>query len=292
MTLPVPQAQVGHSVAPAHWMPSNNALRECLALQDEAAPRSLLSRLFGADPLSRDARRPFSGALAEIALADSLAALGPDWTVVHSVPVGGALPEQYLAIDHLVIGPAGIFTITLHSHAGQDIWVGERTFLVDDERLGHLPVAEESALVVSGLLEAALAVAVGGTAVDILVTPCIVVDSPATMRVCQRTGRIQVTTARDFTAWLASLPRLFSPAVVDTLSAVALQASTWPAGPAVQSRDVHHQRDDFDRLLLHIASARLRRLILTGLGVIASYAAVIVNLSGRSALELLLALGS
>ena len=290
MTLAVPQAQVGHSVAPAHWMASNNALRDCLALQEEAAPRSLLSRLFGADPLSRDARRPCSGALAEIALADSLAALGPDWTVVHSVPVGGALPEQYLAIDHLVIGPAGIFTITLHSHAGQDIWVGERTFLVDDERLGHLPVAEESALVVTGLLEAALAV--GGTAVDILVTPCIVVDSPATMRVCQRTGRIQVTTARDFNAWLASLPRLLSPAVVDTLSAVALQASTWPAEPAVQSRDVHHRRDDFDRLRLHIASARVRRLIWTGLGVIASYAAVIVNLSGRSALELLLALGS
>ena len=277
-------------MAPAHWMPSNNALRECLALQEEAAPRSLLLRLFGADPLSRDARRPFSGALAEIALADSLAALGPDWTVVHSVPVGGALPEQHLAIDHLVIGPAGIFTITLHSHAGQDIWVGERTFLVDDERLGHLPVAEESALAVSGLLEAALAVR--GTAVDVLVTPCIVVDSPATMRVRQRTGRIQVTTARDFTAWLASLPRLFSPAVVNTLSAVALQASTWPAGPAVQSRDVHHQRDDFDRLLLHIASARLRRLIWTGLGVIASYAPVIVNLSGRSALEVLSALGS
>jgi hypothetical protein len=111
------------------------------------------------------------------------------------------------------------------------------------------------------------------------------------MRIRQRTGRIQVITARDFTAWLASLPRLFSPAVVDTLSGVALQSSTWPARPAVQSRDVHHQRDDFDRLLLQIASARLRRLIWTGLGVIASYAAVIVNSSGQSALELLSALG-
>ncbi len=270
-------------------MPSNNALRECLALQEEAAPRSLLLRFFGADPLSREARRSHSGALAEMTLADSLAALGPDWTVVHSVPIGGALPEQQLAINHLVIGPAGIFTITLHSHAGQDIWVGERTFLVDDERLGHLAVAEELALAVSGLLEAALAV--GGTAVDILVTPCIVVDSPATMRIRQRTGRIQVTTARDFTTWLASLPRLVSPAVVDTLSAVALQASTWPASPAVQSHDVHHQRDDFDRLLRHIASARHRRLIWTGLGVLASYAAVIVNSSGQSALELLSALG-
>ena len=289
-TLDAVQAESGESVVPAQWLPSNHALRECLALQAEAVPVSLFGRLFGVDPLSRDARRSYSGALAEIALADSFAALGAEWTVVHSVPVGGGLPGQFLAIDHLLIGPAGLFSITVHSHAGQDIWVGERTFLVDHERLGHLAVAEEAASAASRLLTAALAAE--GTAADIEVTPCVVVDSPATLQIRQHAGRTRVTTARNVTPWLMSLPRLFSPAVVDALAAATLQLSTWPVNPEMQSHDVHRQRDDFDRLRLLVASARLRRLIWAGVGVIVSYTAVIANVAGMTVGELSSALGS
>lgn len=269
-------------------------MRECLALQAEAAPLSLFSRLFGVDPLSREARRSFSGALAEIALAESFAALGAEWTVVHAVPAGavavvGTLSGHHPVIDHLLIGPAGIFSITIHGHAGQAIWVGERTFMVDDERLGHLAAAEEAASGASRLLTAALAER--ETAVDVVVTPCIVVDSPYSLQIRQRPGRIQVNTARNFPSWLAALPRPISPAVVDTLSTVALQASTWPASPVVQSTDVLRQRDDFDRLCLRVAAARFRRLIWTGLGVVVSYAAVIVSVSGQTALQLASALG-
>ncbi|MHC5796753.1 nuclease-related domain-containing protein [Lacisediminihabitans sp. FW035] len=286
------RADAENPVAPARWEPSNHALQHCLALQAEAAPLSVLARLFGVDPLARDARRFYSGALAELALADSFAALGSEWTVVHSVPVGTASPRRHPAIDHLLIGPAGIFSVTAHSHAGQAIWVGERTFMVDDERLDHLATADEAAAAASGLLTAALALR--GSAAELVVTPCIVVDSPATLQIRQRPGRIQVTTTRTFTAWLASLPRLFSPVVVDTLSAVALQSSTWPtalaADSAADNKDAHRRRDEFDRLRLHIASARLRRLIWTGLGVVASYTAVILSLTGETALQLASAL--
>lgn len=286
-TLPSPQA--GQSVERAHGAPSNRALQECLALQAGARPLSVVARLFGADPLSRDARRPYSGALAEIALADSLAALGAAWTVVNSVPVGGDLGSHDPAIDHLVIGPAGVFAIAVHGHAGQAVWVGERTFMVDDERIGYLADAEHAASAVSRLLGAALALA--GAAADIVVTPCIVVDSPATLQIRQRTDRIQVSTARDFTAWLASLPRLISPAVVDSLSAVALQESTWPLCHSGHHREVHHWRDEFDRLRLRVDRARFRRLIWTGLGVIVSYATLIANLAGRAALDVTAVLG-
>ena len=281
-TLPAPQRQAGDSSDPAHWMPSNHALRECLALQKEAPPLSLVARLFGVDPLSRDARRSYSGALAEIALADSLAALGEEWTVVHSVPVGGDIAAGHhpLALDHLVIGPAGIFSITIHSHAGQAVWVGERTFMVDDERLGHLADAERAASAASRLLAAALAVA--GTAADVVVTPCIVVDSPSTLQIRQRPNRIQTSTAREFTTWLAALPRLISPTVVTALTGVSLRASTWSASVAVQPHDALQRRDDFDQLRLHIDSARLRRLVWTGLGVILSYSLVISSATGFS----------
>jgi hypothetical protein len=274
-------------------VPSNHALRECLALQADAAPLSWFARLFGIDPLSRDARRSYSGALAELALADSFAALGAEWTVLHSVPVESEHTRRHPAIDHLLIGPAGIFSVTAHSHAGQAIWVGERTFMVDDERLDHLAAAEAAASATSELLTEAFAHT--GSAAEVVVIPCIVVDSPATLQIRQRPGRIQVTTTRTFTVWLSSLPRLFSPAVVDTLSAVALQSSTWPAAlsaadQAAADQGAHRRRDDFDRLRLHITSARLRRLIWTGLGVVVSYTAVIMSLTGVTALQLVSAL--
>ena len=280
--LSVLRRPAGDPGGPADWVPSNHALRECLSLQAEAPPISLVARLFGVDPLSRHARRSYSGALAEIALADSLAALGSEWTVLHSVPVDGVLTARHppRTIDHLVIGPAGIFSITVHSHAGQAVWVGERTFIVDDVRLSHLADAEDAASAASRLLSVSLAAA--GMTADIVVTPCIVVDSPVTLQIRQRPDRIQISTARNFTAWLAALPRLISPAVVSSLSEFSLRASTWPVSEAVPLQDAEHRRNDFDQLRLHIDSARLRRLVWTGLGVILTYCLVISSATGFS----------
>ena len=242
----------------------------------------MIARLFGVDPLSRHARRSYSGALAEIALAESLSALGPEWTVLHSVPVDGVLTARHppQTIDHLVIGPAGIFSITVHSHAGQVVWVGERTFMVDDVRLSHLADAEGAASAASRLLSVSLATE--AMKADVVVTPCIVVDSPVTLQIRQRPDRIQISTARNFTAWLAALPRLISPAMVSSLSEFSLRASTWSTSKAVPLHDAEHQRDDFDQLRLHIESARLRRLVWTGLGVILTYGLVISHSTGFS----------
>ena len=113
----------------------------------------------------------------------------------------------------------------------------------------------------------------------------IVVDSPGALQVRQRPDRIQISTARNFTAWLAALPRLISPAVVNSLSVVSLRASTWSASAAVPLHDAYHRRDDFDQLRLQIASAKLRRLVWTGLGVILTYCQVISSATGLSPLS-------
>jgi hypothetical protein len=284
--------QAGHSVAPLERMPPQTALRECLSLQSDAAPQSLFACLFGLDPLARAARRSYSGAIAELALADSLAALGREWTVLHSVPVAEEGFGDRPIIDHLVIGPAGIFTLSIQSHAGQSLWVGERTFIADGERLNHLAIAEEGALAVSRLLTEALAA--GGAILDVIVTPCVVVDAPATLQVLQRPGRVQVVTARTFASWLTGLPRLKSPVAVEEFVAVAVSASTWP-----MSRPAHgegeagtrHRTAEFELLRHRVSSARVRRLLWTGLGVVVSYSALITNLGGLTMLDLTAALG-
>ncbi len=263
-------------------MPPRRAMRECLLLQAGAAPLCLVSRLFGVDPIAREARRAYSGALAELSIADTLAALGSAWTVIHSVPVSGAEGRSAevldnAVVDHLLIGPAGIFTISIHGHAGQSIWVGERTFLVDDERLAHLSTADAVGAAVSRFLAAALAV--DGPVPDAVVAPCIVVDAPERLEVRQRTGRITVITARTFDPWLNELPRLLSPAAVETFARVALRASTWPARCSPH-QDAQHTLATFDRLRRRVASARLRRLIWTAVGVVLSYALVIASVAG------------
>ncbi|MBG6212216.1 hypothetical protein RCH23_000129 [Cryobacterium sp. CAN_C3] len=44
-----------------------------------------------------------------------LSKLGPEWTVLHAVPVGSGSSD----IDHVVIGPAGVFTINTKNHTGK-----------------------------------------------------------------------------------------------------------------------------------------------------------------------------
>ena len=239
------------SVAPLERMPPYTALRECLSLQSGAPSQSAFSRLLGVDPLVREARRSFSGAQAELAVADSLAALGSEWTVLHSLPVTEEGFEDQpvinqAVIDHLVIGPAGIFTLSVQSHAGQSLWVGERTFIADGERLNHLAIAEEGGLAVARLLTAALAA--GGAILDVVVTPCVVVDAPARLQVHQRPGRVQVVTARTFTSWLTGLPRLKSPMAVEEFVAVAVSGSTWPMSQLANDEsvaDTRHRAAEF-----------------------------------------------
>ena len=291
-SLPARLSQALDSVALLERMPPYTALRECLSLQSVAPSQSAFSRLLGVDPLVREARRSYSGAQAELAVAECLAALGSEWTVLNSVPVTEEGFEDQLVIDHLVIGPAGIFTLSIQSHAGQSLWVGERTFIADGERLNHLAIAEEGGLAVARLLTAALAA--GGAILDVVVTPCVVVDAPARLQVHQRPGRVQVVTARTFASWLTGLPRLKSPMAIEEFVTVAVSASTWPMSQPANGEgmaDIRHRAAEFELLRHRVSSARIRRLLWTGLGVVMSYATLIANLSGLTVLDLAASLG-
>ena len=49
----------------------------------------------------------------------ALRKLGKGWHVLHSVPVG----DRGADIDHVVIGPAGVFTLNTKNHTGQRVSV-------------------------------------------------------------------------------------------------------------------------------------------------------------------------
>jgi hypothetical protein len=78
------------------------------------------------------------GADAEEAVGAELARLPSGWWVLHSIPVG----KDSSDIDHLAIGPSGVFTINAKHHPRANVWIagdnvrvnGRKTFYVRNSR--------------------------------------------------------------------------------------------------------------------------------------------------------------
>ena len=86
---------------------------ECLSLQGQAISRSKLKRILGFQPLHPDAINWFTGAIGKIQVGRLLNQLGLEWTVLHAVPVGIRGSD----IDHVLIGPVGVFPVKTKHHA-------------------------------------------------------------------------------------------------------------------------------------------------------------------------------
>lgn len=74
-------------------MAGHSVIEKLLSDRMRVPPRSLLARIFGADPLSAENYPWYKGALGEIAVGRVLERLGPEWIVPHAVPVGAGTAE-------------------------------------------------------------------------------------------------------------------------------------------------------------------------------------------------------
>lgn len=91
---------------------------EVVDAEHSAPPRTMLERAFGIHALSSGARRAFDTALGDVVVGPVLEQLGDRWDVLHDVPVGAGR-----TIDHLAIGPGGVFAIRAVHCAGADVVV-------------------------------------------------------------------------------------------------------------------------------------------------------------------------
>ena len=99
--------------------------------QAQGVLRHLFARVLDA---KTDERAWRIGADGEEAVGQHLAALGSHWRLLHAVPVG----ERGADIDHVVIGPGGVFTINTKHHPKAAIWVGGETFMVNGGRVPYI----------------------------------------------------------------------------------------------------------------------------------------------------------
>jgi hypothetical protein len=205
-----------------------------------------MARFLGATPLHANARSGYRGALGEIVVAKVLAQLGPAWTVLHDVPLGSGRHD----IDHLIIGPAGIYTISTRNHSGKRIRIGGSTFVVDGKKLNHTRQALHGAARAGEILGQ-----VSGR--PVVVTPLIVVVNPAKIVVEGKPARVTVLPSNDLKRWLARRPRVLPDRAVVHFSLFADEASTWHRGP-VSFADTESRVRQFERLRSEVDSARQR----------------------------------
>jgi hypothetical protein len=225
-------------------------MTKLLSLQRATPPRSRLARALGRSPLTDEARPWYIGALGEVAVGRLLEKLGPQWHVLHAVPVG----KDGSDIDHVVIGPGGVFTINTKHHRGQSVWVADRTFLVAGHKQPYVRNAEHEAQRASKLLTR-------GADSPVSVTAVVAVVDPKSLTV-KKPADVVVLTANQLVRWLHKRPAVLTAAQVGRFFEVADRPETWQ-DRLVETVDAGTLRAAFAGLHREVRGARFVRLAWT-----------------------------
>jgi hypothetical protein len=198
---------------------------EAKALRSAAPVRTFVARVFGAHT---DERAWRVGAKGEQLVAAQLSRLGPSWHVIHSV----TLSETGTDLDHLVIGPGGVFSVNTKNHPGHRVWVRGDTFMVNGHRQTYVWASRSEGRKVALMLSAACGfeVAVRPVIAFVGVTDLVVTEQPADVRICSR---------RRIAEWLAAQACTLSAGQVEVIFEVARRSTTWP----------HHRQGVIDEQL-------------------------------------------
>jgi hypothetical protein len=174
--------------------------------------KSFLGRLLGVQTEDAAYRK---GAEGEQLVGKQLAKLGPGWHVLHSIPIGSKGTD----IDHLVIGPAGSFSLNTKNHCRGHVTVYADGVVVNRRQTRYLEASRSEARKVSRILERVV-----GYPVD--VTPVVVViadsfapkEQPVDVRVVARKRKRQ---------WFEALPKILDAETVEGVYAAARRPETW-----------------------------------------------------------------
>lgn len=252
-------------------VPGQSLLGEVVRIQSATPERSRLARILGASPLTAENRSWYRGALGELIVGEVLEHLGPEWDVLHAVPAGSNSAD----IDHVVIGPAGVFTINTKNHSEQDVWVAGSTFMVEGQRQPHIPNAQFEAERAAQLLTDAYGK-------PVIVTPVLVVVDPKKLTIRSAADGVEVVTSRQLARWFTRQPKRLSGDEVASISDVADLASTWHTDPRPEE-DTAALHQDFASIRKQVRSA-IRRRVLWGAAFFATaYGAVWVSLANAIA---------
>lgn len=197
--------------------PGGSAQSQATARRAEAPVRTTLARVLGVHTPERAWR---IGAKGERLVADELAKLSrrdSRWTAIHAIPVG----TRGADIDHLVLGPGGIFTLNTKHHPDAEVWVGGETFIVNGSRVPYIRNARHEAGRATRLLTQAAGRPVPVTG---LVVP---VGAKAPLTIKSQPRGVFVVARRDLVTWMSGQGQIWDAADLTAVWDVARRSSTW-----------------------------------------------------------------
>jgi hypothetical protein len=170
------------------------------------------------------------GANARMEVARRLTALVPEWLTLHKLPGGEGASD----IDHLVVGPGGVFTVnTQHRRDSRVVVIdgqvqidGQWTSFVRDSRREAGRAARLLSARTSKAVEVRGIVAVMGT------------YGGFTVHEQPRDGAVTVVTRRNLCTHLQSLPTVLDRAEIGRIHEIARHLATWRPETVSWSEDL------------------------------------------------------
>ena len=206
----------------ARWLPAH---------RDEAAPAEAESESVAPpestppDPVAVPPEVLLAEALRWLTEPNVLARLTrrrPPWRVLHAVPAGAGHGD----LDHVLIGPPGVVTVTVERHPGREVRVDGDRFTVDGEDVEHVPRARAQAERAGRLLAAALG-GDAGAAPPVIAALAVDAASVTPAPGGELPAGVLVATPASLSRLVTALPAALDDREIDELYAVARRLGTW-----------------------------------------------------------------
>ncbi|MGC1237676.1 MAG: nuclease-related domain-containing protein [Acidimicrobiales bacterium] len=157
------------------------------------------------------------GLLGEMEVARRLPTHEEGWFVINSIPVSMTGTD----IDHLAIGPGGVFSLNTKNHFGSKIWLGEWALLVNGHKQDYLRASRNEGLKVSRILSKACGF-------EIFAKPVIVIIADADDWTIKGEPKdVQVESYQTVRSWLRNQPVTLTSEQVLSIHKVACKSETW-----------------------------------------------------------------
>jgi len=145
--------------------------------------------------------------------------LSGDWLTLHSVPVGSRGSD----VDHVIIGPRGVYTVNTKNHGQKPIRVKENAVTVGGRAEPYARNARFEASRVATLLSQACGFPVKARGIVAFTNPldCLTVLGQP------RDGQVTMLASEQLVPWLMSQPLVLPPRWAHAVMEQARWESTW-----------------------------------------------------------------
>ncbi|OPF84329.1 hypothetical protein VT50_0202080 [Streptomyces antioxidans] len=137
------------------------------------------------------------------------------WHVLHSIELPSGSD-----IDHIAIGPPGVFTVNTKHHRGKSIWLGDHAITVNRASTRYVQISQSEAAVAAKRLSATC-----GWPVE--VRPVVAVVGAAKIAAKSAVPPVLVMDGAEADRKLSGLTPNLSPTQVSQVFAAARQRRTW-----------------------------------------------------------------